>query len=125
MRRCFEGMSIGPEINEVGIRKRAIGIAGVGVGRVAAAIGTGTVPDIGAFGVGHPVKEYELFGMADGKASEHDGVDECEDGSVCAYAQCESEDGDCGESGAAAKLAEGVGDILNKTIKQTRVFCGG
>ena len=54
----------------------------------------------------------ELFGMADRQHSEHDGVDQAEDGGVGADAQAERNDGYRGESGIAAEGAQSVAEIL-------------
>ena len=56
----------------------------------------------------------ELFGIADGKVTEEEGVDEGEDSSVGADAEGERENGDGGEGGRFGQGAESVAEGLKK-----------
>src|SRR5690242_6110421 len=61
-----------------------------------------------------PLEHKELLGLSHGKQLKHRRVNQAEDRCVCPNAKSESEDGDCGESRVAAKLAEAVAQILKQ-----------
>jgi hypothetical protein len=49
--------------------------------------------------------------MRDGKRGEEDAVEELEDAEVCADAEGEGEDDDCGEGRGVGELAKGVAEV--------------
>ncbi len=69
-----------------------------------------------------PLEKNKVLRILDGKRSEHDGIDEAEDGGVSADAESESEHGDGGEAGGSAQHAQGVAQVLNQRFKEMRAL---
>ncbi len=63
------------------------------------------------------VEPDEAVGVGEREWAKDDGVDDAEDGGVCADAERESEDGDEGEAGIFAERAKGVAEILGEVVE--------
>src|SRR5690242_899024 len=66
-----------------------------------------------------PLEKNKVLRILDGKRSEHDGVDEAEDGGASTDAESESEHGDGGETGGFAKHPQRVAKVLKDTLEKT------
>jgi len=65
--------------------------------------------------IGHP---NEACGIAEGKRADEKRVDDAENGGACADAEADDENSECGEADVTAQSAEGVAEILQKTVKE-------
>ncbi len=65
----------------------------------------------------------EACGIAERKRTDEKCVDDAEDGGACTDAEAHDENSECGEADVTAQSAEGVAEILQKTVKEWQAAC--
>ena len=96
----------------------------IGIG-TAVAIGSGEIGGGNAGRVLESIDGDELFGMRERQRPQKDAVEETEDGGGGSDAECKREDSGHGESWTAAKLADGVGHVLQEGREHGVIMTGG
>src|SRR5215831_18485556 len=78
-------------------------------------------PDVGSFGA-CDLRKKQLLRLLDSQGSQNHSVEQTKHSGIQSDTERKRENGDCGEAGTSAQLAQAVSRILNKVLHAGRSF---